>query len=299
MKAIVCAKYGAPEGLQLKEVVKPAPKDNQVLVKVFATTVTSGDAKLQHLSLPLRLVFRVVGAGGISRNSIPGHELAGEITAVGQDVERFRVGDQVFASTGLKAGAHAEYVCLPEEAMATIKPNNLTYEQAAAVPVGGNTALHLLRQADMQCGQKALIYGASGSVGTYAVQLARHFGAEVTGVCSTPNLELVRSLGASHVIDYTKQDFAQDVQTYDLILDAVGKISASRTRGALKENGRYLSVSSPTEERTENLIFLRELVEASELRPVIDRRYPLEQIVEAHRYVASGHKRGNVVITVR
>jgi NADPH:quinone reductase-like Zn-dependent oxidoreductase len=299
VKAILCTKYGTPEGLQLREVQKPSPRENEVLIKIFATTVTSGDAKLRHLSLPLRLVFRIMGAGGISRNSIPGHELAGEIEAIGSAVTRFKAGDQVFASTGMRAGAHAEFVCLPEDAMMAGKPDNLTYEQAAAVPVGGNTALHLLRQADIQPGQKALIYGASGSVGTYAVQLARHFGAEVTGVCSTPNLELVRSLGATHVIDYTTVDFAQSGETYDLIFDAVGKTSQSRSKDALKKKGQYLSVSSPTSEEIENLLFLKDLIEAGELRPVIDRRYPLAQIVEAHRYVDRGHKRGNVVITVR
>ena len=299
MKAILCTKYGTPEGLQLKEAEKPVPRDNQALVKVFATTVTSGDAKLQHLSLPLRIVFRVMGAGGVSRNSIPGHELAGEIEAVGRNVERFRVGEQVFASTGLKGGAHAEYVCLPEDAMMALKPDNLAYEEAAAVPIGGNTALYLLRQADIQSGQRALIYGASGSVGTYAVQLAKHFGAEVTGVCSTTNLELVRSLGAAHAIDYTKQDFTGSGETYDLIFDAVGKLSPSRSKAALKKDGLFLSVSSPTSEEIDNLLLLRELIEAGELRPVIDRRYPLHQIVEAHRYVNGGHKRGNVVITVR
>ena len=299
MKAILCTKYGTPEGLQLREVEKPSPRENEVLVKIFAATVTSGDAKLRHLSLPLRIVFRIMGAGGITRTSIPGHELAGEIEAVGQDVNRFKKGDQVFASAGLRAGTHAEYVCLPEDAMVARKPENLTYDEAAAVPIGGNTALYLLKQADIQSGRKVLIYGASGSVGTYAVQLARHFGAEVTGVCSTANLELVRSLGAAHVIDYTRQDFADGGETYDLIFDAVGKISQSRSKHALKENGQYLSVTSPTSEEIENLLLLKELIEAGKLRPVIDRRYPLEQIVEAHRYVDSGHKRGNVVITVR
>ena len=298
MKAAVCVKYGGPEGLQLRVVEEPAPEDNQVLVKAFASTVTSGDAKLRSLSLPLRLAFLLMGVGGIRKNSIPGHELAGEIEAAGRAVTHFRAGDQVFASTGMRAGAHAEYVCLPEDAMMAPKPDNLTYEQAAAVPVGGNTALYLLRQADIQPGQKALIYGASGSVGTYAVQLAKHFGAEVTGVCSTANQELVRSLGAGHVFDYTREDFADGHETYDLIFDAVSKISPARCKGALGPNGRFLTVSSPTSEGAENLIFLKELIEAGKLRPVIDRRFPLEQIVEAHRYVASGHKRGNVVITV-
>lgn len=300
MKAIVCSKTGSPDVLQLRDVEKPMPRENEVLVRVHAATVVVGDVILRKLHplffLPLQLF-------GMKRKRIPGHEFAGEIEAVGKAVKRFRIGDQVFGTTtGLSVGANAEYVCLPEKWQAGVlatAPTNMTYEEAAAVPVGGMTAVYFLRKAKIQSGQEVLIYGASGSVGTFAMQVAKYYGAKVTGVCSTANVELVKSLGADHVIDYVKEDFTKRGQTYDVIFDAVRKTSLSRSKGALKEKGVYLSVRSSTHEKVENLIFLKELMEAGKIRPVIDRYYPLEQTAEAHRYVEAGHKKGNVVINVR
>jgi NADPH:quinone reductase-like Zn-dependent oxidoreductase len=324
MKAILHTEYGPPDELQLREVDKPVPRDNEVLIDIHATTVTTSDCNIRNLTfvprlffLPMRMQFGLLKP----KSKLLGLDLAGEVEAVGKNVTRFKEGDQVFGTTEPAYGAHAEYICLPEDAVLTTKPVNMTFEEAATIPVMANTALHFIRDmGNVQTGQNVLIIGASGGIGTFSVQLAKYYGAEVTGVCSTTNVEMVRSLGADKVIDYTQEDFTQSGKTYDVIFDAVGKSSFSLCRSSLEENGIYL-VTVPKPEvlfqmlwtsvvgtkkvkmegapaRVDNLIFLKELIEASKLETVIDRRYPLEQTAEAFRYVEKGHKKGNVVITV-
>jgi NADPH:quinone reductase-like Zn-dependent oxidoreductase len=300
MKAIVCTGSGKPDVLKFQDVEKPIPKENEILVEVHAGTVTIGDAIIRKIPRFFMQIMSVMSNFKVRK--IPGHEFAGEVEAVGRDVKRFKSGDKVFGTTtGLSYGGNAEYVCVPEEwkqGVVAEKPKNVSYEEAACVPIGGMTALQILRKGNIKKGQKVLVYGASGSVGTYVVQLAKHYGAEVTGVCSTSNLEMVRSIGADRVIDYTKEDFRKNGETYDVIFDAVRKIKASSCESSLNENGIFLSSRIPTTEKIKDLNFLKELVEAGRIKPVIDRTYPLEKTAEAHRYVDTGHKKGNVIISV-
>jgi NADPH:quinone reductase-like Zn-dependent oxidoreductase len=305
VKAVLCTRYGPPEVLQLRDVAKPSPGRKQVLIRVVATAVTSSDCYVRGLNLPVayRIAARLALGLTAPRRQILGMVLAGEVESVGRDVRAFSEGDQVFGLDRHLFGTYAEYVCWPEGGVLAPRPAGLTFGEAAAVPYGGLLALHYLRRASLRSGQRVVIYGASGAVGTSAVQLARHFGADVTGVCGPANLELVKSLGATTVIDYTRQDFASRGVRYDIIFDAVGKRksgAALRDTGkALAPGGRRLSVDDGTPElRASDLFVLRALAEAGELRPVIDRCYPLERIAEAHRYVDGGHKKGNVIVTV-
>ena len=325
MKAIVWTKYGSAEGLQLQEVEKPTPKDNEVLIRIVATTVSTADCELRSSStfsllwLPLRLYFGLLRP---TRIKILGQELAGEIEKTGQAVTRFKNGDQVFAWSGFKLGANAEYICLSQDGVLATKPSNMTYEEAATLPIGGLEAVHFLKKDTLHSGQKVLINGAGGSIGTFAIQIAKSFGAEVTGVDSTEKLDMLRSIGTDHVIDFTREDFTQSGKTYDVIFDVAGKSPFSGSIKSLNPNGRYLLGNPGLSQRLQarwapsggkqvipystrsaseiaaDLDYLKELVETGKIRAIIDRRYPLEQIAEAHRYVEAGHKKGSVVITL-
>ncbi len=308
MKAIVYEKYGPPEVLQIKEVEKPIPKDDEVLIKNFATTVHVGDTRMRGFRvprlywLPMRLFLGITKP----KRTILGMEVSGVIESVGKDVKEFKKGDEVFALTGFDGGGYAEYSSVTaidgdeKKGMVVHKPANISFEEAAAVPAGALTALLHMQKVNVKKGKKILIYGASGSVGTYSIQIAKYYGGEVTGVCSTSNLQLVKSIGADKVIDYTNEDFTKSIDTYDIVFDAVYKISKSQCKNILKENGifdsSHLKIPEP---KTKHLVFLKELIEKNKLKPVIDRSYPMEQIVEAHRYVDKGHKKGNVIITVK
>jgi NADPH:quinone reductase-like Zn-dependent oxidoreductase len=322
MKAIVCTKYGPPEVLQLREVIKPLPADDEILIKIHATTVTVADYRVRSFTIPpsFWIPARLMLGLRRPRKAILGAELSGEVESTGKDVTLFKKGDEIFAATLMNFGAYAEFTCLPQAGAVSLKPANISYEEAAAIPIGARTALHFLRKVNIRPGQKILIYGASGSVGTYAVQLASYFGARVTGVCSTSNLDLVRSLGAEKVIDYTEEGFTKKFETYDIIFIAVDKLSFADSIKVLSKNGTYINITAPVKsfpmiwtsmtggrriitgenspETAEALVFLKNLVEEGRLRVVVDRQYPLEQIVEAHRYVDKGHKKGNVVIKV-
>lgn len=304
MQAVLYHRYGGPEVLRLQEIEKPSPGKNEILVKVHAATVTSGDARLRSSDfpplfwLPARLIFGLFAP----KKKILGHEWAGTIEALGPDASRFQVGDAVFGTTTLlKTGSYAQYMCIPENwknGVVEKMPSNLSFEQAAALPVGAMTALFLLRKAEIRSGMDILVYGASGSVGSYAVQLARALGAEVTGVCSTQNQEMVRSLGAHHAVDYKQEDYTTLGRSFDIVFDAVGKTSKRKARNVLKPKGCFVGVNSMTQEQAAHLVEIREMAEKGLLIPFIDRTYPLSEVAEAHRYVDSGRKRGNVVLTI-
>ena len=318
MKAIICTKYGSPDVLQLQEVDKPSPKDNEVLIKIYATSATSGDARIRRAD---PFIIRLIFGFKKPRKSILGVVVAGEIESIGKEVTKYKVGDQVFGSSGMQFGTYAEYVSIPENESLSLKPKNMNYEEAAAIPFGTTAALHFLRKAKLSSGQKILIYGASGAIGTAAIQLAKLFGAKVSAVCSTANIEMVESLGAEKVFDYTKEDFSKSGEKYDVIFDTVGKSSFSRNIKSLNPKGCLLmasaepsqmfqgllvSITSPKKvisgvinESAEDMSYIKELIENGQLKAVIDKCFPLEQIAQAHRYVDKGHKKGNVVITVQ
>jgi NADPH:quinone reductase-like Zn-dependent oxidoreductase len=330
MKAVICTEYGSPEVLQLKEIEKPTPKENEILIRIYATPVNFGDITARNfrkisprkfsMSFPFWLLTRIIFGFRRPRKKILGNEFAGEIEDVGKHVKLFRKGNQVFGYRGPIFGAYAEYLCMPENGLVAIKPANMTYEEASTVPYGAITSLSLLRKVNIQKGQKVLINGASGGIGSYAVQFAKYLGAEVTGVCSTPRLELVKSLGADKVIDYTKEDFTKNGETYDIIFDILGKSSFSHCKNSLKQNGVYLLASfkmkqilqmlwtkikgskrvicALSTQKVEDLIFIKEIIEAGKIKSVIDRCFPIEQTAEAHGYAEKGYKKGSVVITI-
>jgi len=317
MKAIELTKYGAPEFLQMIEVEKPSPKDNEILIKIHATSVSSGDARMRRAD---PFIIRLIFGFKRPRKPVLGVVVAGEIEAIGKSVSRYKTGDKVFGSSGMSFGAHAEYVSVPEDAVLALKPGNMSYEEAAAIPFGATASMHFLRIANIQKGQKVIVYGASGALGTMAVQLARNYGAEITAVCSTANVELMKSLGADHVIDYTKEDFTLNGKKYDVVFDTIGKIPLRKALKSLSDNGHLLLasagigtmiggsiksifinkkiVSGVIKETIEDMNFFKQEIEKGSLKAVIDRTYPLEKIAEAHAYVDKGHKKGNVIIAV-
>ncbi|HYG01876.1 MAG TPA: NAD(P)-dependent alcohol dehydrogenase [Chryseosolibacter sp.] len=296
MRAVVYERYGTPDVLELKTIDKPVPKENEVLIKIHATTVTAGDWRMRKADPFLVRLFN--GLLKPKKVKILGFELAGIVEDAGKNVKSFKTADHVFASCGFKFGAYAEYTCLPENHLIALKPSNMTFEEAATVPIGGLTALRFLKQSHIKEGDKVLIYGASGSVGTFAVQIAKSYNAKVTAVCSTVNVSLMQQLGADEIIDYTKSDYTQSETRFDIVFDAVGKASASACKNLLQPGGRFVTVTRTPKESPDDLIVLKKLIEAGRLITVIDRRYTLEQIREAHAYVESFRKKGNVVVNI-